>query len=89
MIGVEEKPTGSNPASPGRDPSKVAGHPFLAKGKASDGRSNGTAFKADLLADLLAGAKATAELTRAEKTASFMVEFYCLSLTIVVAVEKI
>jgi hypothetical protein len=72
-IGVVENPTGSKPTSPGRDPSRVAGHPFSAKGRAAEGRSNGTPFKAVLETDCWAGAKAAAEAIKVVAITSFMV----------------
>jgi len=73
-IGVVENPTGSNPTSPGRDPSRVAGQPFSAKGRAAEGRSNGTPFKAVEETDCWLGAKADAEAIKTEAMASFMMK---------------
>ena len=72
-MGVVENPTGSKPTSPGRDPSRVAGQAFSANGRAAEGRSNGTPFKAVEEAGLLLGAKAEAEAIKTEAIASFMV----------------
>jgi hypothetical protein len=75
-IGVVENPTGSKPTSPGRDPSRVAGQPFSAKGRAAEGRSNGTPAKAVVETDCWLGAKADAEAINMEAIANFMVVYY-------------
>jgi hypothetical protein len=74
-IGVVENPTGSKPTSPGRDPSRVAGQPFSANGRAAEGRSNGTPFNAVDETDCWDGANADAEAINIEAIASFMVVF--------------
>jgi len=73
-IGVVENPTGSKPTSPGRDPSRVAGQAFSAKGRAAEGRSKGTPFKAVLETAFWEGVKAAAEAINIEEIASFMVD---------------
>ena len=66
-----ENPTGSNPTSPGRVPSRVDGAPFFANGRAWDGRLY-SAFK--LVVGLAGEAvwKAVAEPKRAAVMANFI-----------------